>query len=187
MKMKRSKDFGQKIHSFWLSLPFKFLVVTLLLVGTFAFLLFRLDFSVAAVSARHYTELTFPPLSEVKVPPYTRFQLNNGMIVYLMEDHELPLVGGTAMFRTGDRWEPGDKVGLAGITGTVMRSGGTQKHPPDELNQLLEQRAARVETSIGEVSGSASFNCLTKDLPEVFGLFAEVIREPAFQIGRAHV
>lgn len=158
----------------------RFLVFTLLLVVTFAFLLFPFNFSVAAETARHYTELSFPPLPEVKVPAYTRFQMKNGAIVYLMEDRELPLVGGTAIFRTGDRWEPADKVGLAGITGSVMRSGGTQKHPPDELNQLLEQKAASVETSIGATSGSAGFSALSKDLEEVFGLFAEVVREPAF-------
>ncbi|MBW4576716.1 MAG: insulinase family protein [Aphanothece sp. CMT-3BRIN-NPC111] len=135
--------------------------------------------AVASV-ARHYTELKFPPLPEIQVPQYTRYQLDNGMVVYLMEDHELPLVGGTALFRTGDRWEPADKVGLAGLTGAVMRSGGTQRHPADELNQLLEQQAASVETGIGKTSGSASFSTLSEDLESVFGLFAEVLREPLF-------
>ncbi|MFB2937758.1 M16 family metallopeptidase [Aerosakkonemataceae cyanobacterium BLCC-F154] len=163
-----------------LNIRSKWLVGIFSLVVALGFLAFSFDFSVAATTAKHYTELTFPPLPKVQVPAYTRFQLNNGMIVYLMEDRELPLVSGSAIIRTGDRWEPADKIGLAGITGTVMRSGGTKTHSPDQLNQLLEQRAASVETSIGEVSGNASFNSLTKDLPEVFSLFAEVLREPAF-------
>jgi len=129
---------------------------------------------------KHYTDLKFPPLPALKVPPYTRFQLANGLVVYLMEDHELPLVGGTALIRTGDRWEPGDKVGLAGLTGAVMRSGGTQKRSADALNRLLEQRAASVETGIGEVSGAASFSSLTEDLEPVFDAFVEVLRQPAF-------
>ncbi|HEY9750088.1 MAG TPA: pitrilysin family protein [Allocoleopsis sp.] len=134
----------------------------------------------SALTPKHYTDLTFPPLPEVQIPKYSRFQLKNGMIVYLMEDHELPLVSGTALFRTGDRFEPGDKVGLAGITGAVLRTGGTQQRSADTLNQLLEQRAASVETSIGATSGSASFDALTEDLADVFGLFAEVIRQPTF-------
>ena len=56
----------------------------------------------------------------------------------------LPLVGGTALVRTGDRLEPADKIGLGAITGQVMRTGGTSVHSGDELNQLLEQRAASV-------------------------------------------
>ncbi len=152
------------------------------LAGLFTFTLLFFTWLTPAVAetARHYTELTFPPLPEIKLPNYTRYQLDNGIIVYLAENHELPLIGGTALFRTGDRWEPADKVGLAGLTGEVMRSGGTQHHSADELNQLLEQKAASVEVGIGTTSGSASFSSLKEDLAQVFGLFAEVIREPLF-------
>ncbi len=134
----------------------------------------------AAATPRHYTELEFAPLPEIQLPEYTRYKLDNGMVVYLMEDRELPLVGGTALIRTGGRLEPGDEVGLAGLVGEVMRTGGTTKHTGDELNQLLEQRAASVETSIGTSSGSASFSTLTEDLDTVFDLFAEVVQQPMF-------
>jgi zinc protease len=150
-----------------------FLVMTFLLV-----LVSRLPAS--ADTAKHYTDLNFAPLAEVQIPKYTRYKLNNGMVVYLMEDHELPLVGGTALVRTGDRLEPTDKIGLAAITGQVMRTGGTSVHSGDQLNQLLEQRAASVETGIGTTSGSASFSALSRDLDAVFDLFAEVIQKPAF-------
>lgn len=131
-------------------------------------------------AAKHYTELEFPPLPEIKLPNYERFQLENGMVVYLMQDRELPLVSGTALFRTGERLEAPEKVGLADLMAEVWRSGGTLKHSPDELNDLLEQRAAAVETKIDIASASASFNALSEDLEEVFQLFAEVIRSPAF-------
>ncbi len=133
-----------------------------------------------AATAQHYDQLKFAPLPEIKLPKYERFVLDNGTIVYLLEDRELPLVSGTALIRTGDRFESADKVGLAGLTGTVMRTGGTTKHSPDELNLLLEQRAASVETGINTTSGSASFNALSEDLPMVFELFSEVLRTPAF-------
>lgn len=150
------------------------------LVLPFILLLLAVVRPAAAETPKHYTELSFPPLPEIKLPEYSRFQLANGIVVYLMEDHELPLVSGTAYFRTGDRLEPADEVGLAQITGTVMRSGGTQKRSGDEINAFLEQRAASVETGIGETSANASFSALTEDLDEVLGLFAEVIRQPAF-------
>jgi zinc protease len=136
--------------------------------------------AVPKTAAKHYTELQFAPLPEVQVPQYQSFQLANGLSVYLMEDHEWPLVSGTALIRTGDRLEPGSQTGLATLTGDLIRSGGTLKHPVDELNQLLEQRAAAVETSIDTVSGSASFRSLREDFPLVFDLFAEVIQQPAF-------
>lgn len=131
-------------------------------------------------SPKHYTELKFPPLPEIQLPEYTRFQLENGITVYMMEDRELPLVSGRALFKTGSRFESADKVGLALLTGSVMRTGGTSTHSPDQLNQLLEQKAAAVETSIGTTAGSGSFSALSEDLEEVFSLFAEVIKEPVF-------
>jgi zinc protease len=129
---------------------------------------------------KHYTDLEFPPVPEIQLPDYTRFELDNGMVVYLMQDRELPLVSGTALIRAGSRWENATKVGLASLTGDVMRTGGTRRHTGDQLNQMLEQRAASVETSIDTSSGSASFNALSEDLEEVLGLFAEVLREPVF-------
>lgn len=135
---------------------------------------------VRANEALHYDQLEFPPLPDIQLPDYTRFELDNGLVVYLVEDHELPLVNGIASIRTGDRLEPADKTGMASIVGDVMRSGGTLEHPGDSLNQLLEQRAASIETGIDTTSGNASFSSLTEDLDQVFGLFAEVLRQPAF-------
>ncbi len=156
----------------------KLFLFVLVIVTCLTVLLSKPPAVVAA--AKHYDELTFPPLPEINLPEYSRYQLDNGMTVYLMEDHELPLVGGSAFIKTGSRFEPADQTGLASLTGEMMRSGGTQSHSADELNQLLEQKAASVETSIGGTSGGASFNALSEDLETVFGLFAEVVQEPIF-------
>ncbi len=130
--------------------------------------------------AKSYQDIQYPPLPEIQLPKYDRYELDNGMVVYLVEDHQLPLINGSAVIRAGARFEPEDKVGLAEITGNLIRIGGTEKHTEDELDYLLEQKAAAIETSIGNSRGSASFNCLTSDLDEVFDLYAEVLREPIF-------
>ena len=133
-----------------------------------------------AIEPQPYEALVFPPLGEVQIPEYERYELDNGLVVYLMEDHDLPLVSGSATFRTGSYLEAVEQTGLASITGEAMRLGGTVKHAPDELNQLLEQRAASVETSINDTSGTAGFSVLTEDLEDVFELYADVIMQPAF-------
>ncbi|MEO0373127.1 MAG: pitrilysin family protein [Cyanobacteria bacterium P01_A01_bin.17] len=153
-----------------------FLTIPLLLLG----LSFFTSPAAAKVTPKHYTDLTFSELPEIQIPDYQRVELDNGMIVYLMEDHELPLVSGRLMTRTGERLEPSDQTGLASIVGEVMRTGGTQTHDADTLNQMLEQRAASVEVSIDKAFSNASFSTLSEDLTNVFGLFAEVLREPAF-------
>ena len=133
-----------------------------------------------ADSPKHYTELEFPSLPEVSYPEYVRYQLDNGMVVYLVEDRDLPLINGSAVIRTGTRFEPTDKVGLAKLTGSLMRDGGTKNHTAEELSLILEQDAASIETGINKTSGTASFSTLTEDLDEVLNLFAEVLQQPVF-------
>ena len=141
---------------------------------------FTVRFQAIADTPKHYTELEFEPLPEIELPEYDRYELDNGMVVYFVEDRDFPLVSGTAIIRTGSRFEPSNKVGLAELTGSVMRSGGTENHPAAELNSILEQKAASIETSINGSSGNASFSTLSEDLDTVFPLFAEVLRQPAF-------
>ena len=125
-------------------------------------------------------QLRYPPLPELVIPEPERVVLDNGMVVLLMEGHELPLVGVSALIRTGSRLEPQDKIGLASLTGTVLRSGGTTSRSGDALDEYLEGKAAIIETSIGATSGSASMSCLAEDFPEIMKVFAEVLRSPAF-------
>lgn len=134
----------------------------------------------AAITPRHYTELEFPPLRDIQIPDYERYELDNGLVVYLMEDHELPLISGRATFRSGERLVPTEKTGLGSLMGSAMRLGGTDTYSSDDLNQALEQRAASVETSVDTSAGSARFEALAEDIDEVFALFADVVQHPAF-------
>ncbi|MCA9463773.1 MAG: insulinase family protein [Nitrospira sp.] len=129
-------------------------------------------------------QLKYPPLGELIIPEPERLVLENGLVVLLMEDHELPLVTASAMIRTGSRWEPREKIGLAELTGAVLRSGGTQKRSGDALDEFLEAKAAAIETGIGDSSGTASMSSLTDDFQEVFRVFGEVLRYPAFDAAK---
>ena len=128
-----------------------------------------------------YKDLKFPPLPPIQVPKPTQVTLSNGMRVFLLEDHELPLVSGSALIRTGNLFDPTDKHGLAGLTGDVLRSGGTQSRTGDQLDQDLENVAASVESSIGETAGSVSFNCLKENTDQVLGIFKDLLTRPEFR------
>ncbi|MBI2470741.1 MAG: insulinase family protein [Planctomycetes bacterium] len=121
----------------------------------------------------------FKPLNFVP-PKVDRVVLENGMILYLLEDHDLPIFNITARIRTGAIYEPPEKAGLASLTGYVMRSGGTVSMPDDKMNEELEFMAASVETSIDRESGSASLSTLKKDIDKGLKIFADVLMNPAF-------
>lgn len=127
--------------------------------------------------------MTFPPLA-FQVPKTERVVLKNGMVVYMLPDRELPLVSLTAYVNVGSIYEPADKAGLAGITGAVMRSGGTKELSPQALDAELEFMASAVESSIGADAGSVSLTCLKRNLPRTLELFAQVMTAPAFSDDR---
>ncbi|HEX8986197.1 MAG TPA: pitrilysin family protein, partial [Bryobacteraceae bacterium] len=130
--------------------------------------------------AAGYKSLKFPPLHNVKVPEPTRYELPNGMAVYLVEDHELPLISASAIVRAGSRWEPAGKTGLASITGSVMRTGGTNSRPGDQLDLELDRLGASVETGIGQDSGRASVSVLKEDFDKGLDILADILQHPAF-------
>jgi zinc protease len=107
--------------------------------------------------------------------------LPNGMKVYLLENHELPLIGGFALVRTGNLFDPKDKIGLAELTGTVMRSGGTKSRTGEQLDEQLENIAASVETGIGESSGRVSFSALKENTDQVLAVLQDVLMNPEFR------
>ncbi len=129
--------------------------------------------------AKMISGFKFKPLNFVP-PKVDRVVLENGMILYLLEDHDLPIFGITARIRTGAVYEPQEKAGLASLTGHVMRSGGTVSMPADKMNEELEFMAASVETSIERESGSASLSTLKKDIDKGLKIFADVLMNPAF-------
>ncbi|MDX2180655.1 MAG: pitrilysin family protein [Bryobacteraceae bacterium] len=125
--------------------------------------------------------LKYPPLKAVKIPEVTQFTLANGMRVFLLENRNLPVVSGFALIRTGNLFDPKDKIGLADMTGDVMRMGGTKSKTGEQLNEQLENIAASVESSIGESFGRVGFNALKENTDEVLGAFKDVLTAPEFR------
>jgi zinc protease len=131
-------------------------------------------------------QMRFPTV-EFNPPEPERLVLDNGIVVYLLEDHELPLITLNAMIRTGTWLDPADKVGLAAMTGALMRMGGSARMSADEVDDELEQMAATISISFGKESGSASLDVLKKDFPRGLQIFADLLRVPAFEASRVEL
>jgi zinc protease len=146
----------------------------------FALALLFATLSCAERTARQYENLKYPALGKVEIPEIERVTLSNGMRLFLLEDHELPLINAFALIRTGSVYEPADKTGLAAITGTVMRTGGTTSMTGDQIDEELEQIAASVSTGISLNTGSASMSVLKEDVDTALKILADVLMNPAF-------
>lgn len=131
--------------------------------------------------AKLWEKIKTPPLAPFHPQQPTRIELPNGMILFLQEDHELPLIDGSIMIRGGSRLEPAAKVGLVNVFGQVWRTGGTRTRTGDQLDDFLEARAAKVETGGGLDSTSVGWSSLKGDFNDVFAVVLELLKEPEFR------
>ena len=126
----------------------------------FLILIVALIVSVPGVAqVKDYRDIKYPELPDFDIPQPETFTLSNGMTVFLMEDHELPLISVSARVRTGSNHMPAEKEGMGGVFGQVQREGGTASMTGDEMDDFLEARAAFVETGMSGDTATASMNC----------------------------
>jgi predicted Zn-dependent peptidase len=129
--------------------------------------------------------LAFKPLAFE--PPRARDHrvvLKNGMVVYIAEDRALPLVNLSLTLRVGRWLEPKGKEGLAALTGSLLRRGGTKRWSAEQLDERFDFLAAQASSGISDTAGQAGLNCLRDNLDESLALFVEMLREPRFQEDR---
>ncbi len=134
----------------------------------------------ANAAKKPWEKIKIPELNAIQMPTYERVELDSGMVLYLAEDHQFPLVELSATIDVGSIYEPADKIGLASMTGTVMRSGGTTTRNGDDLDELVEARGLSVETWIGQSNGGAYLSAMKEDTDLGLELLADILRNPAF-------
>jgi zinc protease len=134
-----------------------------------------------------WKQIPIPPLPAFQPQQPKRIELANGMVIFLQEDHELPLIDGIARIRGGSRNEPAAKAGLMDIYSEVWRTGGTKTQTGDQLDDFLEVRAAKVETGASTDSTTISWSCLKGNVDEVFKLFVDVLQNPEFRADKIDI
>ncbi len=127
-----------------------------------------------------WESIPVPPLPPFHPVKPRRIELKNGAVILLVEDHELPFINGFIDIHGGERDVPAAKAGLIDLYGEAWRTSGSATQNGDALDDLLEAKAAKIETGGDIDSTSISWSCLTKDEPEVFGLMLDVLEHPAF-------
>ncbi len=119
---------------------------------------------------------TFPEVGK----EIERVVFDNGMIVYIQEDHRLPLLDVNVLVRTGSYYEPAGELGTAALAGELLRTGGTKNYPTEQLEERLDFIAAELSASMGREQANVSLNVPQKDADEALRILADVLRYPAF-------
>lgn len=153
----------------------------------FSFLACSLFSSPSLRADSNIQRLSDRPPVEVHPPEVTIQTLSNGMKVYLLEDHELPVFQMAAFVRGGAVNDPADKVGLASMVGTTLRTGGTKKRSVEEIDRFLDNRGASLDTGMAGEYGTAGLQGLVQDIGDLVPLFFEVLSSPRFDPGQVEL
>ena len=142
--------------------------------------------SAAASAQVRPDQLKFPPL-EFSFPQVDVSRLSNGMHLYLMEDHELPLVEMTLMVEGGSIYDPLDKTGLSELFAAALETGGAGKLSPAELEKELESMAAELAVSSSSYDYRIDFSLRQQDLSRSIEILADLLRRPRFDNDRVEL
>lgn len=126
------------------------------------------------------TDIEYPPL-QYTLPKPERVVLPNGIVVYVLEDRDLPLVEVEVRLRGGRLYEPGEKAGLSEVMVQAWRNGGTLARSPDAFNTAVEDIAALLEVDEDGDTISLTLSVLARDWRQGLRLLAELLRTPAFR------
>jgi len=134
----------------------------------------------SAQQNKPWEKIPVPKLHDFKPQQPKRIQLKNGIVIFLQEDHELPFVSGGVMIPGGSRDEDPAKAGLVGLYGQAWRTSGTAKMDGDQLDDLLESKAAHIETGGDDDSTALQWESLKGDADQVFSLALDLLLHPKF-------
>lgn len=141
---------------------------------TVLFILFIINaFLFASIDRTHPPKPA--PAPKIKISKYKRFELPNGLKVFVVENHKLPIVNISLIIDRDPIYE-GENVGFLRITGELLRR-GTKNRSKDQLDEEIDFIGANINTSNSSVNGSA----LKKHLTELLDLMADITLNSDFK------
>ena len=114
--------------------------------------------------------------AEFRLPAFETTKLPNGLTVYMMERHEVPLIAVRAVVKAGSV-NDGPQAGLASLTGAALLLGSKQ-HPKAAVDQAFDFRGARLAGSGGVEQSMLSADFATKDSAALLPMFADLVQNP---------
>jgi zinc protease len=120
------------------------------------------------------------PAPELHLPAPKTFALKNGLKVYLVEEHTLPVISASLVDLAGSEENPADKPGLAAFAARML-SEGTNTRSSVELADDAESIGAQLMTNATMDKAGATIGVLSNNTDAAFVLLSDVSLHPAFK------
>lgn len=115
-----------------------------------------------------------------KLPEFTSFKLPNGLSIYLMEQHDVPVISLSAIMPAGAIYDF-DKPGLASLTATALKH-GTTSFAKNKIDEELDFIGANVDTYASKEYAGLSSKFAAKDKEIVLNIIKELLLNPTFNV-----
>jgi zinc protease len=116
--------------------------------------------------------------AQFQLPEYEKYTLPNGLTLYLMEQHEVPLVYVNAIFPAGAVWD-GEQNGLAALTADALLF-GSKNYTKDQIEQSFDFLGASISANAGTEAAKVSASFKKDDFEKLFPIFSDIIKNPTF-------
>ena len=120
------------------------------------------------------------PEPKLNLPTPQTFALDNGLKVYLIEQHALPVMAASLVTLAGGEENPASKPGLASFTARMLTE-GTAKRSSTQLANDVAQIGASLGSNASMDDASTSIGALSNNTDAAFDLLSDVALHPAFK------
>lgn len=120
------------------------------------------------------------PARAFSFPKYDTKKLANGLTVFVVEDRRQPVVSYRLAVNAGSTMDEPKKAGLADMTATLLRNGGTKTRTSPEISKLVDQNGGSLDAGAGEDAAQVSGVWLKAHAELGLELLADVVLNPAF-------
>lgn len=122
--------------------------------------------------------VSFNFAGEFKLPKYEKFQLENGITIYLMEQHEVPLISFSSAFAAGAIYDI-DKKGVANLTAGSLLF-GTKNYTKNQIEETFDFAGAELSTYATKETGRVEATFAVKDQEVLLKILSEIVMTPKF-------
>src|SRR3984893_8993770 len=119
------------------------------------------------------------PLAKFSLPVAEKTKLPNGLTIYLVERHNLPLVAASVYTISGSELNPLDKPGLSGFTADMLTEGTTTR-PALKFAEDTDQIGSTIASEGTYSSGSVTLSALSWNAGAGLDLLSDAVLHPAF-------
>jgi len=132
-----------------------------------------------------YKDIVFPEFQYIApYPGDYRIQITDSITLYAVRDTTIPLVDLTFYFKENAFPKSREEVAALQLLSSLYSRGGTEKLSPAQVDDSLEFLSASISGGIGTTRSSINLNCLSRDLPKVLPLLADIFNTPRLDSSR---